>query len=536
MRGRSAGVICLCISVSCSAPGNRRDADTIVEKVDLSALQAADSDGTAPPEFVDLYSAAAGVCARTMTADVSRTRHERPVEFRSGSVAQLIQRKKESHYRTAMFLPQSLRAGTPDAVRHVVCILETESQVGVYVAEGTNRVVKPAMQTGWEIAVLTWPAGRVVDAQFLQGQLPPARIDSTGAYAPGVAPAGVPLSNQVRDFLLRRLHAAKAVMERPEWTKVSLAAAFSPDGSRLALGAIEPLPDSDLRPLFTTRIIRASDGGVVRFETSRAVRGISGLGWAGDNRTLAMSLLTLGELAAGQKANHIISLEDRTFRLDSRVVVQDSETGKIHWTIADARFLAFSPDGARLATHSEGGVDIWNVAEQRRERTLVTAPFLTIPSADFSANGEIAVMAITDDPFPDGRGSLQLFAVSTGQRIATLDLPGKDLSLEARSASQNRPVRLVRFIAGGRLSFGGWNSLNVWDWKIGRRTEYPLAFSDWTPEMRRAIWFRGLYDLSHPSRVADLPGELVLLSPSGTRVLGVDDDKVKLYFMPDTTR
>ncbi len=148
--------------------------------------------------------------------------------------------------------------------------------------------------------------------------------------------------------------------------------------------------------------------------------------------------------------------------LQSVVRVFDAATGREAFSCkfggGSVRHAVFSPDGRRLAACGDGGIQLWDVATREAVATWPTASFL----ADFLAYS------------PDGSrlavgtfgGSLELWDTRTGQRAAMFN-------------GHAGAIRSVAFSPDGtRLASGGLDgTVRVWD-AIGRHDPVRLSLGE----------------------------------------------------------
>ncbi|MFD4314834.1 trypsin-like peptidase domain-containing protein [Streptomyces sp. NPDC058548] len=216
-------------------------------------------------------------------------------------------------------------------------------------------------------------------------------------------------------------------------TKTSVA--FSPDGSAFVLTYVkdtmrlwdmqtgeprriiptdhERLPDKSSFSIGSTTLA-AVDGDAVRLWEAQM------------NRYLKYSLdnqngLNSAALALGRDGN--------TLATGSRdgAVVWDTRAGKSHAALTgqdgETRTLAFSPDGATLATGGDGGtVRLWDVkaSTPRAALTSLTKALDSVDSVAFSPDG--ATLATGGDG-----GTVRLWSVKTGKLRTTLTNPTEEV-------------------------------------------------------------------------------------------------------------
>ena len=109
--------------------------------------------------------------------------------------------------------------------------------------------------------------------------------------------------------------------------------------------------------------------------------------------------------------------------------------------------LAFSPDGATLATAaSDGSVRLWNVATQQEIGAPMTADAQPVYAAAFGPGGATLATA-------GGDGSVRLWDVATQQEI------GAPMTADAQ------PVYAAAFGPGGATlaTAGGDGAARIWD-------------------------------------------------------------------------
>jgi eukaryotic-like serine/threonine-protein kinase len=204
------------------------------------------------------------------------------------------------------------------------------------------------------------------------------------------------------------------------------AVAFGPDGKSLATAAVGA---ADARPFVThwdlasSRAIRTFEAGLDRVEA---------LAYSGDGRRLAAG--------SGQKDG------------PGRVAAWDTESGAVLGTlhhVGHVKFLAFHPDGVRLAVADYGGMKIhlWDLAAG----TLITKP------------GPMAVSCVAFTP--DGKrlaalgydGNVHLADARTGEEVLVLRGFGPPIG------SGGYTPRMAFSPDGSRIAGHYLDLLNVWD-------------------------------------------------------------------------
>ena len=141
---------------------------------------------------------------------------------------------------------------------------------------------------------------------------------------------------------------------------------------------------------------------------------------------------------------------------DGWITVLDLESGRELATLGDglgaAAALAFSPDGAALASAKENAVTLWNVTDGTEKTVLQADPGRTVTRIAFSPSGDV-LAAVIDDA-----------------EIAVWDLEPE--AIRAVLSRNNEAVKGIAFSADGRFlaSLGSGPQITLWD--LANQLEY----------------------------------------------------------------
>ena len=189
-----------------------------------------------------------------------------------------------------------------------------------------------------------------------------------------------------------------------------------------------------------------------------------------------------------------------------------------------ARSIALSPNGAILASGSDGKVALWDVATGRLVATLETRAG-SAQTVAFSPNGKMLAMNSWD--------GIKLWDVETGQTIVTLKHRGSGQTV---MFSPNG-----KMLASGTYGYGNirlWNTVtgeNIADLEGHTSEVRSVAFSP-DGKMLASGSFDNtirLWDLEAEQTIAILPHNIwvnsISFSPDGTTLAGSDDKTIKLW-------
>ncbi|MEI6505094.1 MAG: serine/threonine-protein kinase [Planctomycetota bacterium] len=320
------------------------------------------------------------------------------------------------------------------------------------------------------------------------------------------------------------------------------AAAFSPDGSQLAIAPKETsdIEVWDARTLERLRTLRGAPGRVTE------------VAYCPDGGLVAAAFKT-----SGAKGN---------------VCIWRTDTGEVFSSLGDhtrgAVTMTFSPDGSRLATTSHEGVaTVWNVntgdkllefSAPRKSLDIDVAAVFGLdgtrlayvkPELYDAATGQ--VVAVTGQrgivnslaASPDGRmlaagmaiGAVRLDDFATGEKLAQL-------------VGHSDQVRSIAFDSKGtRLVTGSldetarlWDITNGEELRVFRGHEGRVEKVLWSPDGRRIVTAATdatvrIWDVDSGSEVCRLPGQpdeprAVAMSPDGTTLVTADaEGKVHIH-------
>jgi WD40 repeat protein len=260
-------------------------------------------------------------------------------------------------------------------------------------------------------------------------------------YSPDGRRLAATLGNQVRVWDSRTWQAEALQQQHPGQARLPTRLAFSPDGKRLAVGRIDGAVDlCDVAS--GERVVRFEPAGAPEVHPSR--RGVTALAFSPDGSTLAVGHGSFF-LYSGAPYNQAVR-------------IWDVRSGKLLRTLPHTNSiysLAFTSDGALLASVAGRVVRLWNVEDWQSIRTWQTPGLIDSlalsPGNDLIAAGEggrevhvwevrsgkarpqqqeperrVRALAFT----PDGRGLVvggnqfvQLWHVDTGRRLLTFRHP-----------------------------------------------------------------------------------------------------------------
>ena len=326
------------------------------------------------------------------------------------------------------------------------------------------------------------------------------------------------------------------------------AVAFSPDGTRLAMGGSEGIArvidaaGRERAALFTgcmaiTGLAYSPDGrrlyaagagmgGVKVFDPDRDPRGRAVPNWLGQLSALTFDREGLRVLGIAWERGELASADpvDGTVRLEHWLPVNDTP----RWPRGD---FAFSPDGRWVAAPSRGDrkfVGVWDIVFGRRTITTLRGSAGPVTAVAFHPDGRSLAIAAVG---PERRATVTLWRLDSGRAIQTFE-------------SELTPVEALAFSGDGRkLAAGRGNRVGpggviVWDVKTrdvlgsldtGRVVKF-LAFHP--DAVRLAVAAFGdakiyLWDLAEGTSIAS-PGPAAVscvgFTPDGERLAALGYD------------
>jgi WD40 repeat protein/serine/threonine protein kinase len=271
-------------------------------------------------------------------------------------------------------------------------------------------------------------------------------------------------------------------------TSEARALAFSPDGKRLATGAVYPENCVRLWDLTT-----GSEIAVLRGHRNAVFAVVFS---PDGSRLVSSSLDQTARLWDGVTGRAIAALKghrgfvnDAAFRPDGKRVVTSSHDGTLRiWDASDGEPLAvlhghtdwvgrvvFSPDGGQLASQSaDGTVRLWDMALAER-RGVLRGHSSMVYDVTFSPDGTRAVSAAWD-------GTVRLWDLTTGRETGRMQQPDRIVVAGCFSPD------------GKQVAAAATQFLYVWDAASGRQVRrLPLSGGDWRSYPRAAFHPRGKY-------------------------------------------
>jgi WD40 repeat protein/serine/threonine protein kinase len=376
----------------------------------------------------------------------------------------------------------------------------------------------------------------------------------------------------------------KEVQARLRHSDQVYSVAFRPDGRRLAVGdggsrviVWDPLTARSVFTLTGTGnewnavcwspdgryLATSAAGGAVKIWDGESGKGlgkleghtadVSALRWSPDGRRLASAdrtlVLKLWDMTSYTELRTLPNSLVESFGSavcwspDSRYVaaachdlairVWEADSGKLLWTLwghtgSHLAAVCWSPDGTRLASAERGWngeIKMWKLPPEPELRTLTVSkevePFLQVC---WSPDGHRLATAHKD-------GTIQIWDVATGQRIATLH-------------GHMGPVRKVSWSPDGcQLASGGDDrTVKLWDVPHGRLLDSVAGRNggiddiSWSPDGKWLAWDSAnstitLRELATGTlRSASFQGKGVAWSPTGARLaVGVRPYKIRIH-------
>lgn len=243
-----------------------------------------------------------------------------------------------------------------------------------------------------------------------------------------------------------------------DWTSAS----WSPHGLYVAvwsndvLAAVEPAHGEVHWSLARPRVSRARWGGTrvdtrIAYLSGRSLRVVAGDG-TGD-RLLAARVALVAPV--WQPERHVLA-----YATAAHVAVVDVDTGAVVRTVHvhGARFLAWSPDGRRLAVVNASGVDVFGVRREHIARRGVRA-------VAFASDGSLALLGARSVLVAGSEGlttvlrlpaSLAGLAWSPNSRWLVTSLPGADQWIFAGRHRVLAVSHIARELGGATPELDGW--------------------------------------------------------------------------------
>jgi len=370
-----------------------------------------------------------------------------------------------------------IHALSASEVQTLVCIRESRKKVGTY-TDGD-----PGYQLQWEVRLVQWSDGQVLDtATFVGGDPPVTKPEKSGPEY-----GNRPARRELVQWLFPRVGHEAVLFAGDN----SVNGVFSPDGTLFATGSCATRDSKQvfciageirLWDIETMQIVRTLEGHTdfvsnVAFSpdgtllasgscTKREVKCIAGevrvwdlesgqvIHTFGGQTALVMDVAFSpdGKLLASA------SLGGTGRMFDATVKLWDVKTGKeVHTLVhtsesfgSGVRSIAFSPDGQLLASGSawDKTVKLWDVATGQEVRTLIGHQE-EVQSVTFSPDGKILASASRDN-------TVKLWDVTNGRTIRTLEVFAWDVAFSPDG----------RFLATGEFSSD--DVVKLWDVATGK--------------------------------------------------------------------
>jgi WD40 repeat protein len=212
---------------------------------------------------------------------------------------------------------------------------------------------------------------------------------------------------------------------------------FRPDGKQLVTACEEDV----------VCLWNLTDGKLLHSVDREAGSDLHCLAYSPDSRLLAIGT------SNGEKAGSPGEVVFRSTRTGKKALAFNRQRG-------GQTGMAFSPDGALLATSNPGYLNIWKVATGKPVRAIPVSLF-DFGSVLFSPDSKRVVLCMS---FIEG-GSIHVYDVSTGKRVALIDEFGKQKAV----VGVNRGAQLLhlRFSPDGKRLIGTHADSKVRTWGPG---------------------------------------------------------------------
>jgi WD40 repeat protein len=269
------------------------------------------------------------------------------------------------------FLPM-VEAHTPESVRNVFCLWETEKTVDTY----TDNT--PAIQYEWFVSLVTYPQANVIAAfAWFMGDYPPKTKPFNGLPGYGTRPESAAiswlLSEQMNFYSYLNLG-----REIDQFV-------FSPDSKKMFIS-----------------------GGAQIYTEELGVKGSSALFYTAWNEKTAIALAPDGQKLAVASFGEAKILDAAT----AAVILEMENAPEFSLVLR----LAYSPDGSHLAgADASGSVILWDTITGALIQTLKPPEAMRVQNVAYSPDGHWLAVNCQD--------KLYVWDLSSGKWAATLNAP-----------------------------------------------------------------------------------------------------------------